>query len=257
LRNQQETPPTSIYPPTARAAIDLKTVASFLIILGAFIVLLVVIGPLIAQSAERARRQRLETYGVSTSARVVHHSSIGHGTDRATYEFTVVLPQGGARVYSGTCLVGADQIPVSLMVVYDPQNPANVQTESELSRPMPDSWGCVFLFPGIVFILGGTAMYRYGRAAGAQAEKLDREGVTARAVVTARGTLDRSRHPYATFSFEVPASGGAPGTVVASEVINLVTRDQQLQVGAEITVRYLPSDPSICRIEHIDRASHS
>jgi hypothetical protein len=257
----QVTPPASSARPTPERPLRLRDsrlqryFGMFLIGVCLFGCMFVALFSSLSAARERTEFQRLQQAGITTQAQVISRTDVGRGSDRLTYSFIVASPAGVRQSFVGTTIIERARETLSpsgqIMVIYDPADP-RVSRLSQDSRPPASVLRRIFPFCwlGWLPLLVGVVTAMLARRREKLAQQLDRDGqITSGIVIERWHARGRQGGPCATYQFDAQLPDGQSRRIVKAEIVDLVTRFQQLQAGMLVQVRYLLDDPNVCRIE--------
>jgi hypothetical protein len=245
--------PKAKRPLNLREAASQRKIGKFVISAGVLGFPLVVLVVILLMAREQNLVQRLQQVGVRVEAEVVSRTDVGHGTYRLTYRFTA--PQGAAKSFVGTEIVDrigeGSGMTGQVTIVYDPADPRRSRLLSALRPPAdPLSYAGAFCWCWWPLPLSGLLMLRVAGRRYDAARQLEQAGQLAQGIVVDRWwQRGREAGNAVAYQFDAPLPDGSSRQVVKGELVDLVTRYTRLQIGTPVQVRYLPTDPNVCRIE--------
>lgn len=189
--------------------------------------------------------------GVITDRRIDYGSADDDDDYYVTYKYTAPLPQGDSQSFTDEVSVNRrtyDDLPPEriVKVLYASSNPSVSDLEQEFGSP---AWMFVFFSCFMsVFVVVGVGMLTWGVTRTRKVLLLNARGQVTQGRVTDRWVdtdSDGDNTYCVAYRFDVPLSDSGP--ILKGE--QNAKAYNSLHVGEPVQVRYLPSNPKICRLE--------
>lgn len=189
--------------------------------------------------------------GVILDRRIDYGSADDDDDYYLTYRYTAPLPQGDSQSFTEEASVSRstyDAFPPErpVKVLYAPADPAVSELEPEFGSPF---WPFAFFACFIsLFVIIGVGMLTWGLNNSRKVLLLNARGQMTQGTLTHRwiDTDSDGDDTYCiAYRFEVPLAGSGP--VLKGE--QNPKAYNSLNVGDPVSVRYLPNNPTVCRLE--------